>query len=73
MQQIADWLEKLGMSEYAQCFAENNAQLLQVVISQVREDREINSIFGKTLGVLGHAELFEPFCNLLHRGPLRIS
>src|ERR1700751_1645421 len=23
MQQIADWLEELGMSEYAQCFAEN--------------------------------------------------
>ena len=23
MQQIADWLKKLGMSEYAQCFAEN--------------------------------------------------
>src|ERR1700745_657507 len=23
MQQIADWLEKLGMSEYIQCFAEN--------------------------------------------------
>jgi hypothetical protein len=23
MLQIADWLEKLGMSEYAQCFAEN--------------------------------------------------
>ena len=23
MQQIADWLETLGMSEYAQCFAEN--------------------------------------------------
>jgi class 3 adenylate cyclase/predicted ATPase len=23
MQQIADWLERLGMSEYAQCFAEN--------------------------------------------------
>src|SRR5271167_2628812 len=23
MQQIADWLGKLGMSEYAQCFAEN--------------------------------------------------
>src|SRR4029077_6755947 len=23
MQQIADWLEKLGMSEYTQCFAEN--------------------------------------------------
>jgi hypothetical protein len=23
MQQIADWLEELGMSEYAKCFAEN--------------------------------------------------
>ena len=22
MREIADWLEKLGMSEYAQCFAE---------------------------------------------------
>jgi len=25
MQQIADWLEKLGMSEYAQRFSENGA------------------------------------------------
>jgi len=24
MQQIGDWLEKLGMSEYAQKFAEND-------------------------------------------------
>lgn len=24
MQQVADWLEKLGMSEYAQRFAEND-------------------------------------------------
>src|SRR6516165_8939753 len=23
MQRLADWLEKLGLSEYAQCFAEN--------------------------------------------------
>jgi hypothetical protein len=27
MQQIADWLEKLGMSEYAQRFAENKIDL----------------------------------------------
>jgi SAM domain (Sterile alpha motif) len=27
MQQIADWLEKLGMSEYAQRFAENDIDL----------------------------------------------
>ena len=24
MQQIADWLEKLGMSEYAECFVRND-------------------------------------------------
>jgi hypothetical protein len=28
MQEIADWLEKLGMSEYAQCFAENRIDLV---------------------------------------------
>jgi SAM domain (Sterile alpha motif) len=27
MQQIADWLEKLGMSEYAQRFAENGVDV----------------------------------------------
>ena len=27
MQQIADWLEKLGMSEYAQRFAENDIDI----------------------------------------------
>ena len=27
MQQIADWLEKLGMSEYAERFAENRINL----------------------------------------------
>jgi SAM domain (Sterile alpha motif) len=27
MQQIADWLEKLGMSEYAQRFAENDIDM----------------------------------------------
>ena len=24
MQQIADWLQKLGLGQYAQCFAEND-------------------------------------------------
>ena len=27
-QQIAGWLEKLGMSEYAKCFAENDIDIL---------------------------------------------
>ena len=34
---------------------------------------EINAVFSKTLSILGHAEFFEPICNLLHRPPLRIS
>ena len=32
MQQIADWLEKLGMSEYAQRFAENEIDLTSSAI-----------------------------------------
>ena len=31
MQQIADWLEKLGMSEYAEQFAENDIDLSVLV------------------------------------------
>jgi SAM domain (Sterile alpha motif) len=27
VQEIGDWLEKLGMSEYGECFAENNIDL----------------------------------------------
>ena len=38
-------------------------------IRKVRKDREIDTIFSKTLHVLGHAEFFEPIGNLLHRQP----
>jgi class 3 adenylate cyclase len=47
MQQIADWLEKLGMPEYAQCFADN-----KIDVSVVRHltDQDL-----KDIGVLlGH-------------------
>jgi hypothetical protein len=27
MQQIADWLKKLGMSEYAECFAQERIEI----------------------------------------------
>ena len=43
-----------------------------MLIRQVGKDREINAIFGKTLRILGHAELFEPIRNLLHGGPAPI-
>jgi len=41
MQQVADWLKKLGMSEYAQRFAENDidfAVLLDLNRSRPRKD-----------------------------------
>ena len=40
MQQIAEWLEKLGMSEYAQRFAENgiNAEALRYLTDQDLKD-----------------------------------
>ena len=44
MQQIADWLEKLGMSEYAKCFAENR---IDFSVLPDLTDQDL-----KTLGVL---------------------
>jgi hypothetical protein len=38
------------------------------LISEVGERLNFDPILGKTLGVLGHAELFEPIGNLLHCG-----
>ena len=47
MQQIADWLEKLGMSEYAQRFAENK---IDVSVLRHLTDQDL-----KDIGVpLGH-------------------
>jgi hypothetical protein len=35
-----------------------------MLVGQVGENREINAVFSKALGILGHAELFEPVRNL---------
>jgi SAM domain (Sterile alpha motif) len=47
MQQIADWLKELGMSEYAQCFAENK---IDVSVLRYLTDQDL-----KDIGIpLGH-------------------
>ena len=46
MQQIADWLEKLGMSEYAQRFAEND---IDVSVLPHLTDQDLKEI-GVSLG-----------------------
>ena len=45
---------------------EQHADVLEVLIGQMRNLRETNPVFSKALGVLGHAEFFEPIGNLLH-------
>ena len=50
---------------------ERDAKLFEVLIGQVAKDGDVDVVFSKTLHVLGHAELFEPVRNLLHRGPSR--
>ena len=46
MQQIADWLEKLGMSEYAQRFAENE---IDIAVLRHLTDQDLKEI-GVSLG-----------------------
>ncbi len=48
---------------------ERHANVLEVLIGQMAQYRDINFVLGKALGVLGHAELFEPVHNLRHRCP----
>src|SRR5262245_42115904 len=51
--------------------AQQNAEILEILLCEVADDREINSVVGEALGVLRQAELFEPLRNLLHCRPLR--
>ena len=44
-----------------------NADLFEVLISQIRQDEKADVVLGKTLGVLPEPELLKPVRNLLHR------
>ena len=49
-----------------------DADIFEVLIRQMREYRNINLVFSKTLRVLGHTELFEPVRNCCIAAPLRV-
>src|SRR5215471_1344643 len=49
--------------------AEQDAHILEVLVSQMRQHRDIDAVLSETLGVLGQAEPSEPIRNLLHRQP----
>ena len=44
---------------------EQDTDVFQVLVGQMRERRDINPVLSRALRVLGHAELFEPVRNLL--------
>ena len=44
---------------------ERNAKFSEVLIGQMTEDGGIDIVLCKTIRILGHAEFFEPVCNLL--------
>ena len=46
MQQIADWLEKLGMSEYAQRFAENGIDFSELRYLTDQDLKDIGVLLG---------------------------
>ena len=46
MQQIADWLEKLGMSEYAQRFAENGITVAALPHLSDQDLKDIGILLG---------------------------
>src|SRR6516165_4279887 len=46
MQQIADWLKKLGLSEYAQCFVENGISLAALPHLTDHDLKEIGILLG---------------------------
>jgi hypothetical protein len=45
-----------------------NANLFEVLISQIRQDDKANVVLGKALRVLPETELLKPISDLLHRG-----
>jgi hypothetical protein len=45
----------------------HNPEIFEILVGQLSNDAFIDVVFDKAIGVLGHAELFEPVCNLFHR------
>ena len=57
-------------TKYFQPIPERDAEVFKMLIGQVREDRQIDAVFGEALRILGHAERFKPRCNLLQAAAL---
>jgi hypothetical protein len=53
-------------AQHFQPVPKRDAKIFEMLFGQFGKDGNIDLVFGKTLGLLGHAEFFEPIRNLLH-------
>ena len=64
---------KLGdRTQHFATITKDNAEILEILICQVREDGEIDPILSKALRILGHAKLFEPLSKTVHNTATKI-
>ena len=64
--------DTIKLCDRAQNFAampQQNAELPEILLCQIADDREVDGVVGEALGVLSQAELFKPVRDLLHRDP----
>src|SRR5215469_3316805 len=59
--------------QYFPPMTERNIDVLEVLIGQIREYRNIDFVIGKAFHVLGHTEVLEPVLNALHRPHLGVT
>src|SRR5215472_17567844 len=48
---------------------EQDADVLEILIGQMAEIREINAVLGEAFGIPPQPEFLQPFCDRLHCGP----
>src|SRR5262245_43308916 len=63
----SDPIEVRDRPQHFAAMPEQNTEVLEILLRQIADDREVNGVVGEALGVLGQAELFEPVRDLLHR------
>ena len=71
MQQIADWLQKLGLGQYAQRFAENDISVSILPDLTVQDLREIGVSLGHRRQLLREIARLDKTATQLHPLPRR--
>src|SRR5262245_18838402 len=63
----SDPIEVRDRSQNFAAMPKQDTEVLEILLRQIADHREVNGVVGEALGVLGQAELFEPVRDLLHR------